>query len=157
MSQPLLELPGHEPQRDDCELLRRKIQRLEDDLQNAREAVADERKRSANAFRSMAALKQNLQPFYRALQMIFGELEDVSEVMGGSAPASREKWEIWKRKLPGKPAEFIEALLEHGELNSAQLKSLTHSGTSTVPQIIYKLNSLGLLNKNGGKFSLKDL
>jgi hypothetical protein len=157
MSQPLLELPGHEPQRDDSELLRRKIQRLEDDLRDAREAVADERKRSANAFRSMAALKQNLQPFYRALQMIFGELEEVSEVGGGTSSPSREKWEIWKRKLPGKPAEFIEALLEHGELNSAQLKSLTHSGTSTVPQIIYKLNSLGLINKNGGKYSLKDL
>jgi len=35
------------------------------------------------------------------------------------------------------------------------LKRLTRSGTSTVPQIIHKLKSLGLIEKNGSLYSLK--
>ena len=134
---------------------------LKDEREQSQEAIRDARKQSLQAVRAQAKLKQVLSPIYQAFQMIFDELEDVEADTGGSGfvavPQSVEKWEIWKRKLPGKPAEFIQALLEHGELNSAQLKSLTHSGTSTVPQIIYKLNSLGLINKNGGRYSLKQI
>ncbi len=135
---------------------------LKDEREQSQEAIRDARKQSLQAVRAQSKLKSVLSPIYQAFQMIFDELEgiDLGEGMQPNAYVdgpSREKWEIWKRKLPGKPAEFIQALLEHGELNSAQLKSLTHSGTSTVPQIIYKLNSLGLINKNGGRYSLKQI
>ena len=64
---------------------------------------------------------------------------------------------IVEAKLGGKQAEFIQALLEHGEMSAIQLKIATRSGQQTVYDTIHKLNKLGLINKNGGKFSLKEL
>lgn len=159
--QPLLEAGTPPRDEQDYELLRRKVQRLEDEAHDLRDALKEARQSAGAALRSQAKLRQQLEPLYTALRMVFGELETLTgtaETGASTTPRESAVWESWKRKLGGKQAEFIEAMLEHGhDMTAEQLRVATHTGRSTVPQIIYKLNQLGLINKNGGKFSLKEL
>src|SRR5439155_3073729 len=111
--------------RDDLSEARRTINALESEL----EAV-----RSANA-RAVQALRRQLTPMYRALQALFGELdavapEGIPEESAATAgnPKVAAVWQSWIQKLPGKRAEIIKALLEHGEMTVAQLRIATHSG-----------------------------
>ena len=146
---------------DESELLRRKIERLEAELDSAHEALRAAREQSAASNRALKNLRKQLEPWYRALQSLFGELDAASigsdDGEDSINPRAANVWKSWMQKLGGKQAEFIQAMLEHGEVTVAQLKVMTHSGSTTIPQIIYKLNKLGLINKNGGKYSLKEL
>jgi hypothetical protein len=149
--------PGPQPAQDHRDRI---IQSLEQDNRDLREqlriaesAISTARNESG---RAVSEVKNILSPLYQSLCVLFGVMNEVSS----SAPINDKKraiWESWKQKLPGKRAEFIQALLDHGEMTSAQLKVATHSGTSTVPQIIHELNKLGLIQKNGGRYSLKEL
>ena len=126
------------------------IQRLNSELDAARRENA----------KTISALRRQLTPLYQALRIVFGEMDAIGEDTRENAavnPKVSAVWESWKQKLGGKQAEFIQALLEHGSMTAIQLKVATHTGTSTVPQVIYKLNTLGLIDKNGGKYSLKQL
>lgn len=154
MSQPLLEM-GRSPH-EECE---RNIRELEHDLEVARSETRRAREESAAAIRALANLRRYLEPFHRALRAIFGELDAVAVdgPPGVASGAVTDKWEVWKRKLGGKQAEFIQALLEHGEMTGAQLKIATRSGQQTVYDTIHKLNQAQLLKKDGGKYSLKEL
>jgi chromosome segregation ATPase len=153
--------PMEETLRAECDSLRRKIERIEAELDSTHEALRAARQQSVAANNALKNLRKNLEPMFRALQMVFGELEAAS--IGGDStesaatPRALGVWKSWMQKLGGKQAEFIQAMLDHGEVTVAQLKVMTHSGSSTIPQIIYKLNKLGLINKNGGKYSLKEL
>lgn len=161
MNSPLM-LNGHtsEPDHRDRIIasLEQEIRSLKIELGDARQDAEDARR---SAERAVASLRKQLTPVYRAFQMLFGEMDAVAPESDHSpAPMNDKKqamWERWKQKLPGKRAEFIQALLDHGEMTAAQLKVATHSGTSTVPQIIHQLNSVGLIQKNGNKYSLKEL
>ena len=75
----------------------------------------------------------------------------------GHHPKVSKVWKSWQEKMPGFPAKFIEVLLEHGEMTVPQLKIAAHCGSNTVYGVISKLHGLGLINKNGGKYSLKEL
>lgn len=67
-------------------------------------------------------------------------------------------WEEWKEKLKSKPlSAFIDAFLTHGELDANQLAIITKCGRGNVSQYIYRLNKLNLINKNGDRYSLKQL
>lgn len=152
-----------------------------DDLRGELEAArleAAEARRSARAAHAeataanaaMAELRRQLSPLYRALQMVFGELEAVPE----SEPAARPSplaepshgmdartsavWDAWKQKLGAGPARIIEALQLHRELGVAQLKITCQQATSTVNNNISKMRQAGLIDKNSnGKYSLKSL
>jgi hypothetical protein len=161
-SRPLLEghveLDGSEALQDEIRRLNRQVVRLNEELEELREAKQQARK----AQQVLAQLRRQLEPQYRSMQALFGELDLVgvqADDAGTSVPSRvTGVWESWKSKLGGKQAEFIQAMLEHGHpMTSEQLRVATHTGRSTVPQIIYKLNTLGLINKNGGKYSLKEL
>jgi hypothetical protein len=144
--------------------LRRKIQHLEGTVADLRESLQVSQEQGRASLHALNALRHQLEPLeplHNALRLVFGEL-DVAGVGAASSQNGVPQrvasvWESWKQKLGGKQAEFIQALLEHGEMSAVQLKVATHTGTSTVPQVIYKLNQLGLINKNGGKYSLKQL
>lgn len=157
MPQPLLEA-YIEP--DESPALRRKIEQLETELLRTQGELRSVRAQFDLTFRTLGGLRHQLEPLYNALRMVFGELDNAG-VSGRetTGPSTRVAgvWESWKSKLGGKQAEFIQALLEHGEMTAVQLKVATHTGTSTVPQVIYKLNHLGLINKQGGRYSLKEL
>ena len=67
-------------------------------------------------------------------------------------------WDEWKAKLNSKPlSAIIDALLTHGELNADQINVITRCGRGNVSVYISRLNKVNLLNKNGNKFSLKQL
>lgn len=111
--------------------------------------------------RALAALRKQLSPLYRALQAVFGELDaagigDTAPV-GNGDPRVSAVWDSWKSRMGGSYAKVIDALLTHGELNTQQLSVVVGLHRTTIPALIHKLNKNGLINKNGGKFSLKPL
>lgn len=156
MPQPKL-LEMGEP--SELELLRRRIEELEDELRLERLKVEEVRQRSVSSGRALTRLRSQLQPWYSALRMVFGELDDAGTETMEQVSASTglsAKWEMMKAKLGGRQAEFID-LLKHGEMTAAQLRAAAHCDIRTAYSVIEKMKNAGLLNKNGGKFSLKEL
>lgn len=161
MPQPLLE--GPPAAADESVRLRREIAGLEQELQDAKDEAATAKQAAADAVQAIRALRDQLDPLYKSMKMVFGE---ISRVNVGTAPqqerqsnepsAAAPKWESWKRKLGGKQAEFIDALLEHGEMTGRQLMVATRCGQDTLYGTIKKLNQAQLLVKNSGRFSLKE-
>lgn len=136
-------------------------QRLARALQDAN-LRADRAREDAD--RALSRLRGQLSPLYRALQAVFGELDaaGIGEATHApsAAPDARVKavWDSWKQKLGGTVAKGIDALLLHGELDTAQLAIAAGVDKRTVTNtIVYKLHGAGLINKNGGRFSLKQL
>jgi hypothetical protein len=148
--------------------LERENRQLRRDLKDAEEHGRDELE---DATRALAALRRQLQPLYRALQGVFGELDavDLPDAGPGDAPQARAAgagdsrvsavWESWRQKLGAgsAAARMITALEEHGELSVAQMKVAGKMASQTVYDAASKLSKLGLINKNGGKYSLKQL
>lgn len=131
--------------------------RLRQELAQARAEVTAARRENGQA---IARLRAQLSPLYSALHGVFGEMDaigdapDVAPLIDGRKKAV---WESWKSKLGGSTAKVIDALLLHGEMNTQQVAIAIGLHRTTIPALIYKLNQAGLLNKNGGKFSLKEL
>jgi DNA-binding MarR family transcriptional regulator len=99
---------------------------------------------------------------HRALAAVFGEL-DAAEIQSeqpnspqGTFSRLSAKWEMLKAKLGGREAEFID-LLQHGEMSVAQLRAAAHCDIRTAYKVIEKMKAAGLLDRHGGKFSLRDL
>jgi len=146
------------------------IRQLRDENEALREMVRDSERTAAdatrNATRAIARLRGQLEPLYRALRGIFGEMDAAGVGESASVPASSPGvsdtrvlavWTSWKQRVSPACGKVIDALLQHGELNTAQLKVAAGIGSSTVSDSIFKLNKLGLISKNGGRFSLKTL
>lgn len=116
--------------------------------------------------RSLVSVRKQLEPLYRALRLLFGDLDEAGVgVDWGASPASSTSnarptspvWEAWKARLGIGAAKCIDALLLHGELNTQQLAIATGYHRNTVPQYVSALNKAGLVDKRDGKFSLKAL
>src|SRR6185437_5134245 len=144
-----------DPRDDLIESLRGEISGLQQQLQEQR---ADARRAAVAAARGSQELRRVLTPLYQALRMIFGELDamGVNEGSGESAMPSKttKVWQAWKDRLGGSPAKFIDALLTHEEMNAAQLRVAMQCRLQTVYDAASKLNKLGLITKNNGKYSL---
>ena len=138
--------------------LEQEVRDLTDELSHAKFALAESQRQNT---RALGALRRQLSPLYRALKDVFGELDAagaMEEVSSAAIPARTSAvWESWKSRLPGGPAKIIDALLLHQEMNTQQLAIATGVHRNSIPAMIYKLNKAGLLNKNGGRFSLKPL
>lgn len=144
---------------NDSELdeLRDEVRQLKRDLSSARGEVTAAKR---DAARAMGALRKVLAPLYRALQMVFGELDTigVDEADSVSAtPKTSAVWEAWKSKLPPACGRIIDALLLHGDLNGGQILVACQMGPNTMYPAIRKMKEVGILNKNGSLFSLKKL
>lgn len=141
----------------ELEALRDEVRRLNVDLSAARREASNARR---DADRAMAELRRQLGPLYKAMQMVFGELDAAGiEDSSGPAPSNARVsavWDSWKSRV-GSSAKVIDALLLHGEMNTGQLAVATGFHRTTIPAHVFKLNKLGLLNKNAGRFSLKKL
>jgi len=132
------------------------IRELRERLRKSEEDLFRQAQRTASVEQGVTALRQVCLPLYRALQQMYG----ASELMGLAEEAQSlpsPKWEAWQKRLGGKAAEFIGQLLIHGAMSGQQLKVATKCGQQTVYDTIRKLNQAQLLNKNGGKYSLKDI
>jgi hypothetical protein len=141
---------------DDLETENRDLRRQ---LARAEQAATDARVATTQA---LSALRRQLSPLYRALQAVFGELDaagvdDVAGSTGAAQTPASKVWESWKAKLGGQCAKVIDVLLTHGEMNTTQLAIAIGTRRQNIPNLIYKLNQAGLINKNGGRFSLKPL
>src|SRR5665213_1942560 len=141
--------------------LKREIVGLEQELEETREEVQKYKNASSDAVKAISALRKVLDPLHTAMKMIYGEINRVEIPRDPfdlhNEPIVDKRWESWKQKLPGKPAEFIQILLEHGEMSGAQLKAAAHCAQQTVYDTIAKLKAAGLVTKNGKGFALKPL
>jgi hypothetical protein len=155
MPQPLLEGNVEYDERPD---LRQQIVRLENDLANTRRELSKARGELAGAKEAAENIRSILHPLYRSLRLLFGDIE---ALVGDSSPNDPRKsaaWDLWKQKLPGWPAKFIDALLEHQELSVGQLVvAMQCSRKQTIYDVASKLGRLGLIQNIGGKYSLKEL
>lgn len=156
---------GPEPRDLELDNLRAEKRRLERAVSDAEMRAARARE---DADRALSNLRWQLGPLYRALQAVFGELDaaGVSDGPAAQTPTSTSAvetrvsvvWQSWKTKLGGTVAKGIDALLLHGDLDTQQLAIAAGVDKRTVTNtIVYKLNGAGLINKNGGRFSLKQL
>jgi hypothetical protein len=109
---------------------------------------------------AIQTLRAQLEPLYRALQAVFGQIE----LIAGNDTTTHVQdtksvavWDSWKSRLGGTTSKVIDALLTHGDLNTQQLSMVTGLHRTTIPSAIFKLNKAGLINKNSGRFSLKTL
>jgi FtsZ-binding cell division protein ZapB len=141
------------------EILEVRIAELEEQLRQSEDDVQTAKNQAMLERRALTRLRHQLQPMYDSLRVLFGEMDAVGvvdEVPTTVRPEGSAKWEAWKHKLGGKAAEFITELLIHGEMTGQQLKVATKCGQQTVYDTIAKLNKAQLLQKNGGKYSLRE-
>ena len=139
--------------------------RLRDQIDDLEGQLRKERRKGEAVESGAAELRKILEPLYQGLGMIFGQIEamGVSASSSGTSagaevnPRTKAVWDNWKQKLGEGPAKIIDALLLHREMNTQQLAIATQYHRTTIPALIFKLNKAGLLNKNGGRFSLKEL
>lgn len=147
-----------DPRDEEIAALEADVKRLRRELAIANGEIAHAK---GDAARALGALRKQLSPLYRALQSVFGELDaaGADDSQGGEPANTRTSavWNSWKSKMPGRPSEIIDLLLVHGEMNRNQLMAAMHVGKDVVRVTVSKLNVAGLLNKNGGRFSLKQL
>lgn len=133
--------------------LRTRVSQLEEELRS-------ERVRSAQVSSGAQSLRKVLSPLYGALQAVFGEISEMGvaeEHTTSSSPRLEAVWNSWKDKLGGQPAKAIDALLKIGPMNQTQLRIQIGCANGSIAGIVYQLNKAGLINKNGGKISLKEL
>lgn len=150
------------PPRDRVAELTRENESLKAEIRELRIQLTREQERSSAVEEGASRLRGALSPLYVALQQVFGDLDAMGiEDSGGkqSAPTTAKSavWESWKLKLGGKVAQAIDVLALHGEMNARQLRLHLQCGNDYVYQVVSKLNTNGLINKNGGKISLKQL
>lgn len=156
-----------EPPDQEVERLQAENRKLKRQLSDAETEGARARE---DADRALGMLRKQLSPLYRALQAVFGELDaagvgtyehpdPVPSSMGAQPTRVAAVWESWKLKLgaTSAPARVIDALLIHGAMNVPQLKVAGKMANQTVYDAVSKLNKLGLIDKNGGRYSLKQL
>jgi len=116
------------------------------------EQIADLRKKLSAAESIIANLRKILEPQFKAMQALFGELSAVS-TSGGAAHSA--VFEQWKQKLGKGPAKLIDILLERGECTRVQLKTLAGYGERSMVNHISRLNSNQLIEKDGDKIRLR--
>lgn len=107
------------------------------------------------ATRAFSNLRRQLNPLYQALQMVYGELDAVSE--DESPTTSTAAWDEWKRRLGPACAKVIDALLLGGEMSVKGITVSAKMGLQTVYQATSKMGQAGILVRNGSKFSLKKI
>lgn len=143
--------------------LHRENRDLRQELFIAKQEVTRARAEAAEAVAALRPLQRQLAPLYKALQGVFGEIEHIVGADGasqgnGGDPRVVAVWASWKTKLGATVAKGIDALMVHGELDTQQLAIAAGLDKRTITNtVIYKLNQAGLINKNGGRFSLKAL
>lgn len=140
-----------------------RIVELENENRDLRVQLAHSRREvssaKSDAERSVQSLRRQLSPLYQALHAVFGDMDAIGG--GGDSPAADSRtaavWASWKQKLGQGEGKIIDALLLHREMNTQQLAIACGFHRNSVPKLIYTLNKSGLINKSGGRFSLKTL
>lgn len=141
-SQP--QLSGHILSEAEADTLA-KIKELESQLSAVRKEVR-------RAIEEIAHLRSAIGPFFSAMRSLFSGTPESTPVQNVSGPDG--VWQIWKQRLGGKYADLIE-VLQLGPKTATQLKNATGGRQSTVFAHLKKLQDMGIVINNGGKYSLK--
>jgi hypothetical protein len=137
--------------------LRTENERLKQDLATARQDVIDERQGWLDTAEGVQNLRTALDPLHRALKQIFGEMERTGFESVGVGQKVSPVWESWKQKLDPQCGKAIDALLVHGGMTQTQLRIHVGCAQGSIYGVVCRLNKAGIINKNGGKISLKEL
>ena len=157
-TRPLL---GEYVEPDDSNELRRRIERLTGEKSRLQVELLEAKERLKAMESGVRSIQRMIEPWKNAIGLLFGEIENMNmedEHSKTSVPSRISAvWDQWKRKLPGKPAEVIQCLLDHGTLSRQQLRAAAGGGWSTIDAATGKLASLGLIDRAAGKYCLRQL
>lgn len=145
---------------------RKEKQRLEEEVRGLRHDLDEAQAKNETLERSLRNLRRQLSPLHNALRAVFGEIElavgeeQYAPAANGAGPQSESRtdprWESWKAKIPGRPAEMIDLLLLHKSMGTKALMSAMHCAKDTVYGSAKKLNAAGLL-ATSQPYSLRQL
>jgi hypothetical protein len=143
-------LTGHVVTGDEISRLLDLNNHLSNQLNECKAAFARMKMERDAMFQACTGLRKILAP-------LWGELENVPvgvDVVG--VPASNSRLESVKKRMPGKPAELIDLLQEHGPLSVTNIITIARWGKNSVYQTVSKLMQAGIVVNNGGKYTLKE-
>jgi chromosome segregation ATPase len=153
----LIEGEVEDPKDRHIAALKEQVRELSDALDEATAAAADAKR---DATRAISRLRAQLEPLYRALRGIFGEM-DAAGVNESAAPERTTRgsavWDEWKARLGPGCTKVIDVLLLGGEMTITAISVAGKMGKRQVYEATAKMGQVGILVKNGGKFSLKQL
>jgi chromosome segregation ATPase len=145
---------------DDSISLRREIASLKQELRQALAARDTAARELVLLRKGISSLREKLSPLYNSLRQLFGELDSLDVDDQGSPSVKTNglspKWQMMKEKLGHREAQIIDAL-QHGSMTAKQLTPVLHWDIKTVYRVTQKMKDAGLLNNEGGKFSLREL
>lgn len=133
-----------------------RLQRLTADQQNQ---IVDLRDALAQVKLERDTLKQATDGLRRLLAPLWGELQHIPQsatVVGTTVSGSDPRLESAKKRMPGKPAELIDLLLEHGPMTVTNIIAIARWGKNSVYQTVSKLMKAGIVVNNGGRYTLKE-
>lgn len=139
----------------ELELDIRRLTRERDDAQREADRAAEDTNRA------LSNLRLQLSPLFRALQMVFGELDAagvadaVVDPLKSSTQAVDGKWDEWKARLGPGCAKVIDVLLLGGQMTVTAIATTGKMGKRQVYVATAKMGQVGILDRNGSKFSLK--
>ena len=120
-----------------------------------RAQVAEKYRELGQASSVLMAVRKVMEPQYRMLQQLFGELE-AHAPGGGVAGIDPTVFEVWKKKLGAGPGKYIDALIEKGgEGTRVQLKTLCGFSRRYDRDVVSKLTVNGLIEKDGNLVRLR--
>jgi len=158
----------NDPRLHELEVLREENRKLRDKVATLQDNLDDEKRKNQLVEYAATQMRMQLEPLYNGLQALFGQLEAIpfhavrntaDGVFVDTADPKRKVWESWLDKFgrDSMASRFITALLDHGQMNVAQLRIAMKCGQQTVYDTATRLKTAGLINRNGGKYSLKEL
>lgn len=162
---PMPQLPSSERLEDDPNFMKGVadgVRRLEAQLREAAEQILQlsdeleaERKKTKHIVAAHARLKRTLDPLYKGLQQVYGDVlddgeddEPATETASTHRPQDAGPYQLWKERLPGKCSKVIDALLVQ-PMNFTQLKSATKQGSTSVTEALKILRLNKLIEKDG--------
>lgn len=121
------------------------------EIDRLRVELSRERAKTTALEKVLEGLKKALKPQYEALRGVFEKLDTLS--VGGSTAT----YDVWLEKLQGKNREMLQVLIDGGPMSRQQLAfraGMSMSGTFST--YLAKLNTLGLIKKNGDQIQLRE-
>lgn len=148
--------------------LRKENARLGDQILALRRELEDANRDKQRLARSIENLRTTLNPLYRGLRALFGEIElAIGEEAAASAPPNgaanstgpsaqtNPRFQSFKNSFPGRGAEILDALAIHGEMRISHLATLLRCDPRTIGQHAAKLRNAGAISQTQGLLSLK--
>jgi hypothetical protein len=139
------------------ESLQRELYQRNRQLNEAEEALRQEKAKTLAMERGVQQLRDILGPLFGGLKLIFGEIDAMGVGETIASPKTSAVWESWKQKLSPAEGRAIDALLLHGEMTVPQLRIHIGCATRTAQNIASSLSGKGLAVRMGGKIRLKEL